>query len=223
LRYWIEISKAAPVVAILTSNSEERVFFVPTFWQATRLLDGMDSEKSLRFLRELELTKKYGDSLFLMMFFDSPYEHIRAHKLLLRKLGYFLYEYLDLRNYDPWTINLNVILFKELLENGRPLCKPLLPEQEELFAYEHWREVSEKNWNGSIMNAVASEAYQKVFLRIFGKMRKLRTRVLDAAAYWKETDPNYYFSVRDTKIPESLDPDNLYEWLLKNGIMDERF
>jgi hypothetical protein len=223
LRYWIEISKAAPVIAILTSNSEERVFFMPTFWQATRLLDGTDAEKKLYFWHELELTKKHGDSLFFTMFFNAPHEQIRAHKLLLIRLNSFLYEYLDIRNYDPWTINLNVPLFRELLENGRIFCEPLSNEQGEYFDYDHWKEVSEKNWNDSIMNAVASEAYQKVLALIFSQMTKFKTRVLDAATYWKEEDPNYYYLVRAGKIPESLEPDILYEWLLKNGVLDERF
>jgi hypothetical protein len=223
LRYWIEISRSAPVIAILTSNSEERVFFVPTFWQATRLLDGTDSEKRLCFQRELELTKRHGDVHFLLMFFHSPHEQIRSHKLLLGKLPRYFYEYLDLCQYDPWTINLDVTLFKEFLEDGQILRKPLSHEEREVFDYYYWVEKSEKQWNDSIMNAVASEAYTKVLSVLRPIFAEFRGRVMGAAAYWKSTDPEYYDLVEGAKIPDSFEPDVLYRWLRDNGIHDERF
>ena len=223
LRYWIEISRSAPVIAILTSNSEERVFFVPTFWQATRLLDGADSEKRLCFQRELELTKQHGDVLFLLMFFRSPHEQIKSHKLLLGKLPRYLYEYLDLCHYDPWMINFDVTLFKEFLEHGQTLRKPLSHEEREVFDYYYWVQTSEKHWNDSIMNAVASEAYNKVLSILLPIFKEFREHVIGAAAYWKSTDPEYYDLVEAAKIPDSLDPDFLYRWLRDNGMHDERF
>lgn len=220
LSYWCELSYRSNVIAYAVDIDSETIYVSRNlFWQATRLIDGGKSSKSIGFLPsgdDSDLTAKVATLMWAIA--PTAADHVYAHTLALRRLGSFLELLGDAFHYDAGT-PVEGTVFHDLIEVSRIL---LYLEGDRLWSDEkdcknwsnpdYWIAKSEAdNWDG--LSCYAAQPILSTIVPALVKcMQRYRGWVLEGKYYWANRNPQFLSLVYETALPPSVTKEDLISW-----------
>jgi len=219
LNYWCRIAFQTNVVAYAVDLATQKIYITDDlFWQATRLIDGGQSTKSIAFLREGE------DAVAVVLTLAQAWqptmtELVAAHALALRRLKSFLKLLADAFQFDAGSELHYPDDFRDLLQ----ACKVLLWNKGQTLwsdeadrrgwqSYEYWKaKCDEDGWDG-VCYYPAQPILTTLVPALIRRLRLLKRRVIRGQYFWAHQDPSYLALVYDTTIPDVTGKDKLIEW-----------
>lgn len=220
LNYWCQIAFRTSVIAYVVDLDSEKIYVTADlFWQATKLLDGGSSTKTITFLPEGPDNVALAKIVTAIQAFQPTMsDFVTAHTLALRSIKSFLQLLADAFHYDAGT-ELDEAVFRDLLQACRVL---MWNDGEELWTdesdqrgwqrVEYWRRKSEADgWDG--LSCYAGQPILSVLIpALFQELRGLQKVVMAGKFFWAHQDPEYLALMYDTTIPDTDKTDALIEW-----------
>ncbi|HIV78620.1 MAG TPA: DUF4365 domain-containing protein [Candidatus Sphingomonas excrementigallinarum] len=221
LNYWCQISFRTSVMAYAVDLASEKIYVTgDLFWQATKLLDGGESTKSITFLPEGKNNLALATVLTVLHAWKPTIgEVVAAHTTALRRLKAFLEIYVDAFHYDAGTPIENMADFSDLID----VCRILMwKDGEKLFddkqdrsnwqSVAYWKAKSEADgWDG--LSCIAAQPILSALLpALVRKLQTLRATVLAGKYFWAHEKPSYLALVYETTLPAEADEDTLHRW-----------
>lgn len=221
LNYWCQTAFRTSVIAYAVDLATEKIYVTADlFWQATRLLDGGTSTKSISFLPEGPDNLALAEIVTVIHAFQPTIsELVAAHKLALRRLKSFLGLLGDAYHYDAGSQLHEPDVFHDLIE----VCRVLLWDQgDELWkdkrdrrgwqSVDYWIAKSEADgWDG--LSYLASQPILAVLVpALVRHLRRLEARVIAGKFFWAHQDPAFLALVHETTIPDVDGRDALIDW-----------
>lgn len=209
------------VIAYAVDLATEKIYVTnDLFWQASRLLDGGTSTKSIAFQPEGEDNVAMAKVLTIVQAFKPTVnEVVAAHTLALHRLKSFLGLLADAFQYDVGSELHEPDDFRDLLQ----ACKVLLWNQGTVLwtderdqqgwpSYEYWKRKSENDgWDG--ISYLAAQAVLTTLLpALIVVLRSLKDRVIAGKYFWAHQDRSYLALVYETTIPDVTDKEALIDW-----------
>jgi hypothetical protein len=221
LNYWCKIAFRTSVLAYAVDLATEKIYVTADlFWQATKLIDGGTSTKSISFLPEgkdnLALAKVVT---IIHAFQPTMTEVVAAHTTALRRLNSFFELLADAYHYDAGTPMEDLADLSDLLDVCRVLIwnegKQLFTDKRDQSGWasvEYWTRKSEADgWDG-ISCFAAQPILSALLPALVRKLRSLKTTVLGGKYFWAHQNPAYLAVVYETKIPDADDYEMLIDW-----------
>ena len=221
LNYWCQISFRTNVMAYAVDLASEKIYVTDDlFWQATKLLDGGESTKSITFLREGKDNLMRARVVTILHAYKPTIgEVVAAHTTALRRLKVFFQLYIDAFHYDAGTPIESMSDFSDLID----VCRVLLwRDEEKLFkdkqdqsnwpsmAYWTTKSIAD-GWDG--LSCIAAQPILSALLpALVRTLRSLRTTVLAGKYFWAHERASYLALVYETTLPAAEDEDTLQEW-----------
>jgi hypothetical protein len=224
LAYWCKLSYRTHVVAYAVDLTTERIYVsMPLFWQATCLLDGSDTSKSIEFLPTGKARSPVNQDQLVQILSvanavsPSVPDTLYALTTALRYLRQFFELRVDAFHYDPGTELHHPEIFRAFLD----VCSILLAWQRddvplptedrtEMYTVEHW---AAKWYATSDITCFGARAPMKALLpMLVSKLREFRKRMLNGAYYWTFKNPELLTLVHDTPLPAATDDEILDKW-----------
>jgi Domain of unknown function (DUF4365) len=211
LAYWCELSHHTHVVAYAVDLANETIYVSrPLFWQATRLIDGSDTSKSIEFLptnKSIDQDKLVEILSVANALSPSVPDTIYALTTALRYLKQFLGLRVDAFHYDSGTELHHPEIFRAFLE----VCSILLAwrdddvplpkeDRKSMYSFEHWA----RKWDphSTEITCWGAQAPMKALLpMLVAKLREYRELVLAGAYYWSFQNPQFFELVHDAPLP----------------------
>lgn len=221
LNYWCQISFRTNVIAYAVDLATQKIYVSDDlFWQATRLIDGGHSTKSIAFRPEGDDNVAMAKILTVVQAFQPTInEAVAAHTLALRRLKPFLTLLADAFHYDVGSELHEPDDFRDLLQ----ACKVLLwnagkqlwadkRDQRGWQSYEYWKAKSEDDgWDG-VSYLTAQPVLTTLVPALILALRLLKERVIAGKYFWAHQDSSYLTLVYETTIPTVTDKDGLIDW-----------
>ncbi|MEY9158480.1 DUF4365 domain-containing protein [Bradyrhizobium japonicum] len=222
LRYWCELSFRTHVIAYAVDLTTEKTYVSrPLFWQATRLLDGTDTSKTIEFMRPVDKV----DPVEFVRLVTTATAHlprvtdvIYALTMAFRRLPKFLELRMDANHYDAWSAVDDTVLFRDFLEVCAILIGPLgddaplsALDRAGAFSFEHWAKKSdpdglELTWQG------AREPLNNLLPTLIVRLGEYRNMIMAGEYYWSYKNPQFLTMVVNASLPPATDDDTLDEW-----------
>ena len=221
LNYWCQIAFRITVMAYAVDLASEKIYVTgDLFWQATKLLDGGDSTKSITFLPEGKNNLALATVVTIIHAWKPTIgEVVAAHTTALRRLEAFLELYVDAFHYDPGTPVENMADFYDLIDVCRILMwkdgDALFEDKQDRSSWQsvaYWKAKSEaEGWDG--LSCIAAQPILSALLpALVRTLRLLRATVLSGKFFWAHQRPNYLALVYETTLPAAEDRDTLQDW-----------
>ena len=224
LNYWAEISYNTPVVAIAVDVVNENIYVSdPLFWQAIKRLDNTSKTKTIEF-GTCHNDKVNVEKLRNIAYGYGLRDLIYAHKWIMRNIRHIFEMYTDASWYDMGCSNIDMNLFRSLLENVKVFLsfnesfKTKESDFNTLFDFNVYKRLND--YEDDLTNIVVKQALTPVLLPLADTLNEYRTHILESAYYWLEKDPEYLRLTYNTKWPsftkveelEQYDYEKLYGW-----------
>lgn len=221
LNYWCQIAFRTNVIAYAVDLATHKIYVSgDLFWQATRLIDGGQSTKSIAFLPEGEDNVAMAKVLTIVQAFQPTVnEVIAAHTLALRRLKPFLTLLADAFHYDAGSELHEPDDFRDLLQACKVLLwdkgEKLWPEKRDQRgwqSYDYWKAKSEGDgWDG-VSYLAAQPILTTLVPALIRALGSLKARVIAGRFFWAHQDSSYLALVYETTIPDVTDKDALIDW-----------
>jgi len=198
--------------------TSERIYVSrPLFWQATRLLDGSESSKTIEFLRpseEVDPDKFVRAVTRATALLPGVPDVLYSLTTAFRRLPQFLELRVDANHYDAWCAFDEAVLFRDFLE----VCAILLGSHKDLplaeadrpgaFSFEYWARKSDQygmelTWLG------AREPLHKLLPVLIARLGEYRDMVIAGSYYWSYKNPQFLAMVLNASLPLATDQKTL--------------
>jgi hypothetical protein len=222
LRYWCELSFRTHVIAYAVDLKTEKIYVSrPLFWQATRLLDGTNSSKTIEFIRpddKVDPVKFVRAVTKAMACLPRVTDVIYALTMAFRRLPKFLELRTDANQYDAWSAVDDTVLFRDFLEVCSILLNPLgdnaplaVSDRAGAFSFEHWAKKSDQDgmeltWQG------AREPLKNLLPVLIMRLGEYRNMVMAGEYYWSYKNPQFLTMVVNASLPPATDNETLDKW-----------
>lgn len=209
LAYWTELSYSTNVIVYAVDLTTEAVYMTkPVFWQATGLLDGTDTSKTLEFIPCAKEHHKVAEILTSVYVVAPPIrEQLSVHRSILRQLKAFLELYGDVFWLDAQCGPNKPDVFEEFLALSSELLwernvgKEFTPEHmDDWAAVGHWA-----NEHGELENYLCQIPMRVLMPLVLRELRAFRQTVLRGGLYWANKNMEYLKLVFKHDIPETTD------------------
>lgn len=224
LLYWCELSYRSHVIAYAVDLKTETIYISsPLFWQATSLLDGTNSSKTIEFIPEVAksgvVDQDTAVEALTVLFAISPNlpDTLYAITTAFRYLKDFFELRCDVFHYDYGTELARPEVFRAFLE----VCSILLSHQrdkiplpdedrERAFSFEHW---ANKGTDDGEITCCGAQAPMKALLPMLVlALLDYRKKVVAGVHYWAFRNPEFFAIVHDTPVPSATDDKTLDDW-----------
>lgn len=220
LEYWCTISSNQNVLAFAIDLASEKIYATADlFWQATRLMDGGETTKSITFVPPGKDDIAVAAALTAIHFIKpNAGRVVAAHKIALRELKSFRGLLSDAYQYDAGT-ELDPTITRTFLEVAGTLLwsrgDDLWTDQRDKARwhdYDYWVAKSEAdNWDG-LACLPAQPMLSTLIPALMQRLAELHDLIMAGAYYWAHSDPKYLEIVFEAPIPELTDHDPLVEF-----------
>lgn len=221
LNYWCQLAFHTSVLAYAVDLASQKIYVTnDLFWQATKLIDGGTSTKSITFLPEGKDNLALAKVITVIHAFQPTIsEVVAAHTTALRRLKTFLELHVDAYHYDHGTPLEEPAEFSDLID----VCRVLIwNEGKSLFnnewdqkgwaSVEYWTQKSEAaGWDG-ISCYAAQPILSALLPALIRKLRSLRATVLTGKYFWSQQNASYLALVYETSLPTTDDQETLIDW-----------
>ncbi len=221
LAYWCSISQQTNVIAYAVDLASEVIYVAPNvFWQASRLLDGDTSSKSLVFVQNDTHHDEVALGLTTLALLQPTISALTsAHRAALRGLKDYLELYEGAYHYDAGSPLHDPDHFVELLE----VCGTLLwsrvndlwsDEQDRRYwtRPEYWDQKAMDDGWGELCYHSIQPIVSKLMIALIEELRRLRELVLAGKYYWAHSDRAYLKRVYETALPADTTREVLQDW-----------
>lgn len=220
LEYWCTISMSQNVLAFAVDLDSEVIYVTgDLFWQSTKLIDGGEATKTIKFVPP-------GDSdvavavAFTYLHFLQPTagQVVAAHKSALAEVESFLgllsdaYQYDAGTELDPKRTRIFLDITKTLLwYRGDALWK-VKNDKARWHDYDYWVAKSEADgWDGLSCYA-AQSMLSKLVPALIKRLVELRRTIMAGKYYWAHHDPRYLALVYEAALPKDISCDELIKF-----------
>lgn len=215
LAYWAELSFSTNVLVYAVDLSNENIYLTrPIFWQASRLIDRGNRDKTIEFIPISEYHTEVAEILTsIYAIAPTIRDHIYFHSIILRNLKQFLDLYCDVFHLDAHMPINEPDLFRYFLES----CNRLLwhkrisekfPEEDRghIYSLNHWEG---KTKYRELYNCICQIPMGILIPELLDELVSLRQRVLSGSYYWIHKDISYLRLVYGHEFPTEYNFDQL--------------
>lgn len=220
LEYWCTIGMSQNVLAFAVDIDSEAIYVTgDLFWQSTKLIDGGEATKTIKFVPPGKSDVAVA-AAFAYLHFLQPAagQVVAAHKSALAEVESFLGLLSDAYQYDagtelePKRTRLLLDIAKTLLwYRGDGLWKEK-NDKARWYDYNYWISKSEADgWDG--LSCYAAQSMLSTLVpALIKRLVELRGTVIAGKYYWANHDPRYLALVYETALPKNTSCDALIKF-----------